>query len=284
MTSEPYGTGAPEPYDAVVLAGRGARRLDGADKPGLLVGGRPLVSWVAAAVSDAARLVVVGPPRPELPRAVTVREDPPGAGPIPALRAGLARVRAPWTAVLAADLPFLRSGHVGELRRRARDHGGALFVDPGGRPQWLTGVWRTAALTDALGRYDGASLRGLMEPLGPARVRSPLGDRPWHDCDTPSDVASAARLIGRNVLDDWLQAVCDELELEPGDVHRDLILDVARDVAHGVARPAAPLTAYLIGLAAGRGVPVNDAAARLTEMAEGWSARHPRDEPGASGH
>jgi molybdopterin-guanine dinucleotide biosynthesis protein A len=268
MTSEP------EPYDAVVLAGGGARRLNGADKPGLLVGGRPLVSWVAAAVADAARLVVVGPPRPELPGAVTVREEPPGAGPIPALRAGLAHVRAPWTAVLAADLPFVRSGHVGELRRRARDHGGALFVDPDGRPQWLAGVWRTADLAGALRRYDGASLRGLMEPLEPVRVRPSLGDRPWQDCDTPSDIASAARLIGRtSVLDDWLQAVCDELRLEPGDVHRDLILDVARDVAHGVARPAAPLTAYLLGLAVGRGVPVSDAAARLTEMAEGWSAR-----------
>jgi molybdopterin-guanine dinucleotide biosynthesis protein A len=272
-------TSDPEPYDAVVLAGGGARRLDGADKPGLLVGGRPLVSWVAAAVADAVRLVVVGPPRPELARAVTVREDPPGSGPIPALRAGLARVRAPWTAVLAADLPFLRSGHVGELRRRARDRGGALFVDPGGRPQWLAGVWRTAELTDALGRYDGASLRGLMEPLEPVRVRPSRGDRPWQDCDTPSDLASAARLIGRNVLDDWLQAVCDELGLEPGEVHRDLILDVARDVAHGVARPAAPLTAYLIGLAAGRGAPVNDVAARLTELAEGWSEGRAGEKP-----
>jgi molybdopterin-guanine dinucleotide biosynthesis protein A len=267
MTSEP------EPYDAVVLAGGGARRLNGADKPGLVVGGRPLVSWVAEAVADAGRLVVVGPRRPELPGAVAVREDPPGGGPIPALRAGLARVRSPWTAVLAADLPFLRAGHVGELRRRARDHDGALFVDPGGRPQWLAGVWRTAGLAGALDRYDGTSLRGLMEPLEPARVRPPLGERPWQDCDTPSDIESAARLIGRTVLDDWLEAACAELGIEPADVHRDLILDVARDVAHGVARPAAPLTAYLIGFAAGRGTPVNDAAARLTEMAEGWSER-----------
>ncbi len=75
------------------------------------------------------------------------------------------------------------------------------------------------------------------------------------------------------MLDDWLQAACAELGIDPGDVHRDLILDVARDVAHGVARPAAPLTAYLMGLAAGRGTPVNDAAARLTEMAEGWAGR-----------
>jgi hypothetical protein len=31
-----------------------------------------------------------------------------------------------------------------------------------------------------------------------------------------------------------------------------LILDVARDVAHAIERPAAPVTTYLLGLAAGR--------------------------------
>ena len=30
-----------------------------------------------------------------------------------------------------------------------------------------------------------------------------------------------------------------------------LILDLARDAAHGVARPAAPLTTFLVGYAAG---------------------------------
>lgn len=76
------------------------------------------------------------------------------------------------------------------------------------------------------------------------------------------------------MLDDWVKAACAELGIDPGEVHRDLILDVARDVAHGVARPAAPLTTYLMGLAVGSGVPVRDAAARLTEMAEGWG-EHP---------
>lgn len=85
------------------------------------------------------------------------------------------------------------------------------------------------------------------------------------------------------MLDDWIREACAELGIDPGDVHRDLILDVARDVAHGVARPAAPLTAYLLGLAVGGGTPVRDAAARLTEMAEGWSERPPGGRPGAGG-
>ncbi|MZF89845.1 NTP transferase domain-containing protein, partial [Streptomyces sp. SID5643] len=36
----------PARYDAVVLAGGAARRLGGADKPGVRVGGRPLLDRV----------------------------------------------------------------------------------------------------------------------------------------------------------------------------------------------------------------------------------------------
>lgn len=75
-----------------------------------------------------------------------------------------------------------------------------------------------------------------------------------------------------SVLEDWLDAACRELGLDRGDIDRDLVLDLARDVAHGVARPGAPLTAFLLGLAVGRGAPARDAAARLTELAEGWAA------------
>ena len=36
------------------------------------------------------------------------------------------------------------------------------------------------------------------------------------------------------------------------EVVRPLVLDMTKDVAHGVARPAAPISAYLLGLAVGR--------------------------------
>jgi hypothetical protein len=54
-----------------------------------------------------------------------------------------------------------------------------------------------------------------------------------------------------SVLDQWLADVIEALHLDPHGFDRDLLLDLTRDVAHGVARPAAPLTAYLAGLAAG---------------------------------
>jgi Domain of unknown function (DUF6457) len=49
-------------------------------------------------------------------------------------------------------------------------------------------------------------------------------------------------------LDEWVAAVSQELGI--GEVDAAAVLDLARDVAHGVARPAAPLTCLLIGLAA----------------------------------
>lgn len=75
------------------------------------------------------------------------------------------------------------------------------------------------------------------------------------------------------VLEQWTESVCRELGLSPDDIDRDLILDLARDVAHGVARPGAPLTAYLLGLAVGRGAPVRETAGRITELAAGWTER-----------
>jgi hypothetical protein len=64
-------------------------------------------------------------------------------------------------------------------------------------------------------------------------------------------------------LDEWTAEVCAALGLEPGAVDPTLVLDLAREVAHGVARPAAPLTAYLVGLAVGRGAPLATANATV---------------------
>ncbi len=54
-----------------------------------------------------------------------------------------------------------------------------------------------------------------------------------------------------NPLDAWVAELATALDVDPGSVDRGLLLDVARDAAHHVARPAAPLTTFLVGLAAG---------------------------------
>jgi hypothetical protein len=75
-----------------------------------------------------------------------------------------------------------------------------------------------------------------------------------------------------STLDDWTDALCAELGLDPRDVDQKTVLDLARVAAHAVERPAAPLTAYLLGVAVGRGQPLAETAARLRQVAGGWPA------------
>jgi Domain of unknown function (DUF6457) len=75
-----------------------------------------------------------------------------------------------------------------------------------------------------------------------------------------------------NKLEDWVTAACAELALDPADVDTTVVLDVARDVAHGVLRPAAPVTAYLLGLAVGRGADPGRASAAVAALAARWAA------------
>jgi len=76
-------------------------------------------------------------------------------------------------------------------------------------------------------------------------------------------------------LDDWLTALADRLQLDPADIPVGALLDVARDVAHNVARPAAPLSTFLIGLAAakkgGSASDIETACAAATELAVDWT-------------
>jgi molybdopterin-guanine dinucleotide biosynthesis protein A len=182
------------PYTAVVLAGGRAARLGGQAKPQLEVGGRTMLAVVLEAVSDASHRVVVGPRQPAPADVVQVREQPPGGGPVTALRAGLAEVPTEVVAVLAADLPFLTARLVGELRVRLTGDG-VLVVDETGRDQLLLGVWRTAALRGAVADASGpTSLRKVMAPLAVRRLRPdvlPGQPAPWTDCDTPAELARA---------------------------------------------------------------------------------------------
>jgi hypothetical protein len=55
-------------------------------------------------------------------------------------------------------------------------------------------------------------------------------------------------------LDEWAAELAAALGLDSADIADiPLILDLARDAAHGVARPAAPVTTFLVGYAVGLG-------------------------------
>jgi molybdopterin-guanine dinucleotide biosynthesis protein A len=185
-------------YDAIVLAGGAARRLGGADKPGLLVGGRTLLDAVLAGCAAAARRIVVGPPREGPAGVLWCREDPPGGGPVAALAAGIAHARADTVVVLAADMPFA-GAQVPGLVEAVAGHDGAVLVDAGGRDQPLAAAYRREALAARLAALPdggaGVPVRVLVEGLDLARVADRSGAA--LDCDTWADVERARRAAER---------------------------------------------------------------------------------------
>jgi molybdopterin-guanine dinucleotide biosynthesis protein A len=294
-------------YDAVVLAGGAAKRLGGADKPALSVGGRPLLDRVLGACADAAETVVVGTRRPTVRPVRWTQEQPPGGGPVAALDAGLRQTTAPAVLVLSADLPFLTArtvqallgalaGDDAEDRRAGVAEGGpdrsaqgrpdgVVLTDPEGRDQPLVAAYRAEALRRELallatehGRLARLPLKLLTAELTLQRLPDPVAS---FDCDTWEDIARARARIRehRNVLDEWMTAVKDELGIAL-DVDIRVLLDLARDAAHEVDRPAAPLTTFLVGYAAARagGGPeeVADAARKASALALRWAAEAPQ--------
>ncbi len=184
---------SPSAYDAVVLAGGRARRMQGVDKTVLPVGGRALLDRVVGSVGGAGRVIVVGEPRPVPVDVVWAREEPPGGGPAAGLAAGLVHVTAPVVVVLAADLPFVTAAVVGRLVQAVGATGapGAVLVDDTGHEQWLCSAWATAALRVAP-LAAGAPARRALGALPFVAVPDRTGGPPpWLDCDTPADLQRA---------------------------------------------------------------------------------------------
>lgn len=277
-------SGARAGYDAVVLAGGAARRLGGVDKAALRVGGARLLDRVLEACGGAGRTVVVGPRRETVLAVEWVREEPAGGGPLAGLAAGVGRTAAELVVVVAADLPFVTAGTVAALLDGVPPEAdGALLVDPGGRDQPLLAVYRRQALRRELavlaaehGTLDGLPLRRLTGRLELARLADRAGEATF-DTDTWEALAAARARIREHgrVLDEWIAAVKADLGIEL-DVDTAALLDLARDAAHGVARPAAPLTTFLVGYAAGRAgggrEAVAEAAGKAAALARSWEA------------
>lgn len=85
---------------------------------------------------------------------------------------------------------------------------------------------------------------------------------------------SESRKLPPEALDEWALALRNRFGLTADELPVALILDLARDVANGVARPAAPFSAFVAGLVAGRAGggtgDIADAVSAVTELAKGW--------------
>ncbi|KHK98932.1 hypothetical protein LK09_08810 [Microbacterium mangrovi] len=170
---------------AVILAGGRGSRLGGADKARVRIGGATLLSRAVSAARDAGctSVTVAGPDPadPAVAGVAWVREDPPFTGPAAALVAvlGTAAAETDWTLVLACDLvrPDLAVQQLlRDLPLLPADTDGLCLADASGRPQWLTGIYRTRPLREAASAIPDAgrdaAVRALMDDLAIAAVRA----------------------------------------------------------------------------------------------------------------
>jgi molybdopterin-guanine dinucleotide biosynthesis protein A len=307
-------------FDAIVLAGGRASRLDGVSKADLVIEGRTLLSLTLDATAGARQVVVVGTPSVVPAGVLLTREDPAFSGPAAAIAAGLdALLDAPmvvstadFVLVLACDVPNSALA-VGELLVRATEGvngrgvdtagaDGVLAIDADGRRQPLLGLYRAgplaAAVKDQGSGIRDLSVRALLAPLDLTELRVP--SRSTKDIDTWADAASFgilppgspapyASTKGQPMSDQdddatlialtrWSDRLTAALGIEAVEVDIEAVLALAGTAAHAIMRPAAPLTTYLVGYAAGvaaasqepgfQSAPFNKAAAIATALAK----------------
>jgi molybdopterin-guanine dinucleotide biosynthesis protein A len=173
----------------------------GRDKASIDLGGRTLLARAVETIRRAGGTpVLVSPPRPDLERLGVRLLDDEGAGPLAALRMGLAAADGPAFA-LACDLPLLPAEVVASLVERLGDTR-AVVPRAMGKLQVLAAAYAPSALAafDAALGAGETSVRAAMELLEP-RVVEIEELRAWGDesmflnVNTPEDLRRAAALL-----------------------------------------------------------------------------------------
>ncbi|GAA1644035.1 hypothetical protein GCM10009790_26770 [Georgenia ruanii] len=107
-----------------------------------------------------------------------------------------------------------------------------------------------------------------------------------HERDTRVRGDEAEKMAAMNR---WLDAVCAELDVDRAvlDANSSALLALISDVAHGPSRPGAPVTAFLVGLAAARAggdvaAAAGDRIAQVRRLVAAWETPGPAA-PGEAG-
>jgi molybdenum cofactor guanylyltransferase len=201
------------PKLAVILAGGLARRMDGAQKPLLALGGRRLIDHVVDRARAQNLDVVVNL------HAVTPEVAAPFAG-LPLIADAIPGHAGPLAGILAAldyaegfgsvlslpcDTPFLPddlADRLSEAARKTRD--GLACAASGGRVHPVVGLW-PVSLRENLRRALVEGVRGVgqfQRRFDCATVEWPTKPRdPFMNVNTPEDLAQAEALLAPKILD-----------------------------------------------------------------------------------
>lgn len=265
-------------WSAMILTGGSSSRF-GSDKSQAMLGENSLVDTLLTTLPSDIEIVIVGPEMQYASRKVKyIQEEPRGGGPVAAIHAGLDLIETEFVSIIATDMPFA-SLIINVLTANFPSTEDATIpLDSEGVRQTLCAIYRADSLRAAIAKFEspqGQSMRQLMKLLSVKELPlDPAIERILIDIDTPSDLQQAINLgvdIDERVgtMDKWIEAVQKELGINVK-VDQELILDLARDAAHGVERKAAPITTFLLGIAIAGGADPKAAAKGIAELAGKW--------------
>jgi molybdopterin-guanine dinucleotide biosynthesis protein A len=192
----------------VLVAGGRGRRMGGADKSLILLGGKTLIAHAAERLGPQVdRLIVNANGDPSrfaaLALPVVADYDDAYSGPLAGILAGMEWARgnlpdAGWIATVAADTPFVPPDLVVRLLGASNDGGTIRVAASNGKLHWVIGLWPVSVAGD-IGQW--------LESGGSKAVRDFLADRPhvavefpaegsldpFFNINTPEDLARAER-------------------------------------------------------------------------------------------
>jgi len=243
--------------DSIVVAGGKATRMGGLDKAMLPLGlsGKALI--VDVIKSCQGKVFIVGSSREidaESQELVNwVPDLNPGGGPAAGIWSGLGSISTEYVFISAAD-QTLTDETVTRIVSAAQGNDGAWAIRADGNGQPLCACVRTALLRGLLESTQGINQSPLRLLSSLNMVGVTVNPNQVVDFDTWQDVAKAVKESDAmdQITQMWMARVETLLNVDSHDVLTSELLDLTREVAHGVERKSAPLTTFLIGYAAGK--------------------------------
>jgi len=191
------------PVIAVILAGGGARRMGGADKGEMRLGGKGLIEHVVERLAPQAdQILISGRHDYGLGFAVIPDRDDGPAGPAAGLWAAARHIAAafPETQVFATvpvDGPFVPLDLIAQLQ----DAGATAVAADEQNMHPTFALWRIATLLDARRNFadgEGVALHKLAKECGATQVRFPDGDA-FINVNSPDDLETAEAILARKL-------------------------------------------------------------------------------------
>jgi len=150
--------------EAFILAGGASSRM-GTDKSQLMIGGETFVERIATTLFKIVTKVTIVGRESNDPRCASVSDVFPKWGALGGLHAALASCHSEWALVVACDLPFISADLLERIASKREAFDAVVPLQPDGRPQPLTALYRVVPCRDKAAELIGENKRRPLDLL-----------------------------------------------------------------------------------------------------------------------